>query len=51
MHDLASSQPAKVAELSKVWQDHFEEFRATALKDMPPEAKPKKAASKAEKAE
>lgn len=51
LHDLASSQPTKVAELSKVWQDHFDEFRATALKDMPPEAKPKKAADAAEKAE
>jgi arylsulfatase len=51
MHDLASSQPAKVAELSKVWQDHFDEFLATALKDMPPEPKAKKAAGAAEKAE
>jgi len=42
MHDLASSQPEKVKELSKAWQDHFDEFRATALKDMPAEAKPKK---------
>jgi arylsulfatase len=51
MHDLASSQPAKVAELSKVWQDHFDEFRATALKDMPAETKAKKAAGAAEKVE
>ena len=43
MHDLASSQPDKVAALRKVWQEHFDEFRATALKDMPPEVKPKRA--------
>jgi arylsulfatase A-like enzyme len=42
MHDMASSQPEKVKELSKAWQDHFEEFRATALKDMPAEVKVKK---------
>jgi len=40
-----------VAELSKLWQDHFDEFRATALKDMQPEPKAKKAAGAAEKAE
>jgi arylsulfatase len=51
MHDLASSQPAKVAELTKVWQDHFDEFRATALKAMPPETKAKKGAGAVEKAE
>jgi arylsulfatase len=41
-NDLASQHPEKLRELEQIWNQHTEEFRALALKDLPPAAAQKK---------
>ncbi len=36
--DLAAKQPERVKEMAATWEKHAEEFRALALKDLPPDA-------------
>jgi arylsulfatase len=43
-NDLASQHPEKLHELEQIWNQHTEEFRALALKDLPPAAPGKKGA-------
>jgi len=42
-NDLASQNPEKVQELERMWNEHTAEFRALAVKNLPPDALKKKA--------
>ena len=46
-NDLASQNPEKLRELEQIWNQHTDEFRALATKDLPPGA-PKKKGPKAD---
>ena len=48
-NNLATKQPERVKEMAAVWEKHTEEFRALAMKDLPPDAGDKPNAKKKKK--
>jgi arylsulfatase len=48
-HNVAERHPDKVRDLEQVWQRNFDAIRTLAMRDAPPEAKPKKKTSGAKK--
>ncbi|MEO6784845.1 MAG: arylsulfatase, partial [Chthoniobacteraceae bacterium] len=52
-NNLAAKQPERVKQMAAEWTKHTDEFRAMALKDLPPDAgeKPNKKKKKAEAAQ